>query len=195
MTQQPSLSPDELKILLELYKVAVDEYRFQMNLNWERSKFYVLLNSALITATCGLLRLPSFKFAEFLTAPLFILGFLAAFLGYKTLIKGIEYIRRVVFNKAEFEYKLKEDFNINIVPLDTIIIPADIISLDMISDMRKILDTKDKINEDEFEKCIKQSPAIGTICYFIASLFILLMIINGVALLYLGYETFSSSLL
>ncbi len=61
-----------MKVLLELYKVAVEEYRFQINLNWARSKSYVLLNSALIISTYGLLRLPSFKFAEFLTAPLFL---------------------------------------------------------------------------------------------------------------------------
>lgn len=193
MTQQSPSNPEELKILLELYKVAVDEYRFQTNLNWDRSKFYVLLNSALITATCGLLRLPSFKFAEFLTAPLFILGFLAAFLGYKTLMKGIEYIRRVVFNKAKFEHKLTQYSDI--IPLDTVIIPTDIISADTISDIRDILNKTDEINQDEVEKCIKQSPSRGTICSFMASLFIMLMIINGAALLYLGYETLGSKFL
>jgi hypothetical protein len=40
----------ELTVLLELYKAAVEEYRFQVNLNWDRSKFYLVLNPGLITA-------------------------------------------------------------------------------------------------------------------------------------------------
>ncbi len=169
MTHQSSSDPDELKVLLELYKIVVEEYRFQTNLNWDRSKFYVLLNSALITATSGLLRLPSFKFAEFLTAPLFILGFLAAWLGYKTLIKGIEYRRRIVFKKAQFENKLMHY--------------SDIVPIDTTAGMREVRNT---MEEDEF---INRPPRIGTISYFLTSLFILLMIINSVALFYLIYET------
>ena len=55
MTQQPKQDSDELKVLLELYRAAVEEYRFQVNLNWDRNKFYVLLNSVIITATSFLL--------------------------------------------------------------------------------------------------------------------------------------------
>lgn len=177
MTQQsPSNNQDELKLLLELYKIAVEEYRFQTNLNWDRSKFYVLLNSALITASCGLLRLSSSDFVKFLTIPLFILGFLAALLGYQTLIKGVEYRRRVVFRKAQFENKLMQDTGIDIVPIDTT------------AGMREVRGTMD---EAEF---INRPPRIGTISYFLASLFILLMITNAMVLIYLGNEVINSSI-
>jgi len=135
-------------------------------LNWDRSKFYDLLNSALITATCGLLRLPSFKFAEFLTVPLFLLGLLVAWLGYKTLIKGIEYRRRVVLKKAQLENELAKYSTI--IPINTT------------AGMRE---ARSAIDDEEF---INRPPRIGTISYFLACLFILLMIINGFALIYLS---------
>jgi hypothetical protein len=43
------------KELLELYKIAVEEYRFQVKLNADRSRDYVVLNSAIIAAAITLL--------------------------------------------------------------------------------------------------------------------------------------------
>lgn len=166
MTQNSINTPDELKVLIELYKASVEEYRFQVNLNWDRSKFYVLLNSGLITASCGLLRIPGFKFAEFLTAPLFVLGFLTGWLGYKTLRKGIEYRRRAVVKKAEIENKLGAY--------------SDVIPIDTTAGMREV-----KSLMGDAEKYIQKPLRAGTINYFLATLFILLMGLNGVALVYL----------
>lgn len=172
MTQQSNQNnSDELKVLLELYKAAVEEYRFQVNLNWDRSKFYVLLNSGIITATCGLLRLPSFQFAEFLTAPLFILGVLSALLGYKTLLKGIEYRRRVILKKAQLENKLAQY--------------SDVIPIDTTEGMRVA-----RSSVGESEDFINRPPRIGTISYFLAFLFISLTSINVIGLLYLIYQAF-----
>ena len=163
---------DNLKVLLELYKVSVDEYRFQVNLNWDRNKFYVLLNSGLITATCGLLRLPEFQFAEFLTAPLFFLGLLTSWLGYKTLIKGIEYRRRTVIKKAHIEDKLRKY--------------SDIIPADTTQGMKEAKTFK---STSDFDDYLTKFPRIGTINYFLATLFVLLMALNAVALLYLIYQS------
>ena len=41
--------------LLDLYKIAVDEYRFQVTLNWQRTQYYLALNAALLAAGTGLL--------------------------------------------------------------------------------------------------------------------------------------------
>lgn len=38
----------------ELYKMAVDEYRFQVRLNWERTRDYLILNGALVSIAVGL---------------------------------------------------------------------------------------------------------------------------------------------
>ncbi len=166
VTQNPLNTPDELKVLIELYKASVEEYRFQVSLNWDRNKFYVLLNSGLITANCGLLRLPGFKFAEFLTAPLFVLGFLTGWLGYKTLRKGIEYRRRAIVKKAEVEKKLSAY--------------SDVIPIDTTAGMREV-----KSLLGDSEKYIQKPLRPGTINYFLATLFVLLMGLNAIALIYL----------
>lgn len=156
----------EQTILLDLYKSAVEEYRFQVNLNWDRSKFYLLLNSGLITATCGLLRIPGFKFAEFLTTPLFTLGLLASWLGYRSLIKGIEYRRRIIYQKGKIETKLAQYVDRDLLPIVTT------------KGMRES-------QTADFDEFMNRPPRIGTISYFLSVLFILLMVVNGIALIYL----------
>ena len=42
--------------LLDLYKVSVDEYRFQITLNWQRTQYYLALNAAFLAAGTGLLQ-------------------------------------------------------------------------------------------------------------------------------------------
>src|SRR5215469_6692608 len=42
--------------LLDLYKVAVDEYRFQVTLNWQRTQYYLALNVAFLAAGTALLQ-------------------------------------------------------------------------------------------------------------------------------------------
>lgn len=39
--------------LLGLYKTAIEEYRFEVNLGWERQKFFVGLNVSLLAAIAG----------------------------------------------------------------------------------------------------------------------------------------------
>lgn len=42
--------------LFNLYKVSVDEYRFQVTLNWQRTQYYLALNAAFLAAGTGLLQ-------------------------------------------------------------------------------------------------------------------------------------------
>lgn len=48
-----SLSSD---LLLSLYKIAVEEYRFEVTLNWDRTAYYLTLNSGLVAVAAGLLK-------------------------------------------------------------------------------------------------------------------------------------------
>jgi hypothetical protein len=41
--------------LLELYKVVIDEYRFQLRLNWDRTQYYFVFNTAMVTAAATVL--------------------------------------------------------------------------------------------------------------------------------------------
>lgn len=64
----------------ELYRLAVDEYRFQVNLNWQRSQYFLGLNVAVLTVAVGILRVgdePSIG-VRLLTAAVFIVGIAAS---------------------------------------------------------------------------------------------------------------------
>lgn len=39
--------------LTDLYKIAVEEYRFQVTLNWDRAKYLLGFNTAVITVGTG----------------------------------------------------------------------------------------------------------------------------------------------
>jgi hypothetical protein len=64
--------------LLQLYKIAIDEYRFQVQLNWQRSQYFLILNAALIAAGGSMLGIQSDK-ARPLAAVLFVLGVVTVF--------------------------------------------------------------------------------------------------------------------
>ncbi len=149
--------------LIDFYKIIIEEYRFQINLNWDRNKFYITLNSSLIIVACGLLRIPGFKFAEFLTTPLFILGLFTSFLGLQALIKGIEYRRRIILQKTEIETELAKYLDIK--------------TIDTTAGMRQA-----KLSLDEQEKFVTRFPRFGTISFFLAALFVALMILNAILL-------------
>ena len=54
-SDEGSASPSE-EALWQLYKIAVDEYRFQVNLNWQRLQYFLGLNVAILGVGAGLLR-------------------------------------------------------------------------------------------------------------------------------------------
>lgn len=65
---------------LALYKLAVEEYRFQVNLNWDRSKYLLAFNTVLIGAATGLIRVGGAD-GHLLIGAIFALGLVAAFLS------------------------------------------------------------------------------------------------------------------
>lgn len=76
MTEEP---PDRER-LWEQYKLLVEEYRFQVDLNWRRSQYFFVLNIAVLVAGIGLLSRPSPGPAG-LIAAVFGLGALLAVLS------------------------------------------------------------------------------------------------------------------
>lgn len=75
MQKDPS-DPPTYDQLMALYKVAVDEYRFQVNLNAQRSRDYFVLNSAIIASAVALLG----QKANLLAGAVFLAGLLVAVL-------------------------------------------------------------------------------------------------------------------
>jgi hypothetical protein len=52
---EPPTTPPPREELLDLYKISVEEYRFQVKLNADRSRDYVVVNSAIIASGVALL--------------------------------------------------------------------------------------------------------------------------------------------
>lgn len=66
--------------LVDLYKIAVDEYRFQVNLNWDRSKYFLAFNTAVIGVGTGLVKIGN-TLATPLLVGIFAVGLAAAALS------------------------------------------------------------------------------------------------------------------
>lgn len=91
--------------LLDLYKIAVDEYRFEVKLNWDRTAYYLTLNSGLIAIAAGLLKLDnsSAPIVDLLVAVIFLIGLSASAIGIFAILKGHDYYRRTVIKKTLIE--------------------------------------------------------------------------------------------
>ena len=159
---------NKIEHLLEFYKIAIEEYRFQVNLNWNRNKFYITLNSSLIGVACGLLKVPGFEFVQFLTMPLFILGLFTSFLGLQAVLKGVQYRRENILKKTQIETELAKYLDFQ--------------AIETTMGMKMA-----KMSLDEQEKFVNRPPRFGTISFFLAALFIALMVLNSLVLLYLSF--------
>ncbi len=153
---------------LDIYKIAVEEYRFQVRLNWDRNKFYVLLNSSLITVACGLLKIPSHQHLELLMIPLFITGLIVAVIGFVTLTKGHEYYRKTVLKLAQLESSL--GLSATERPIDT---------TSGMKESRSVL--------GEPSSFINRTFRIGTVTYYLAALFVTLMVANAFGIMFVFY--------
>lgn len=78
--------------LLQLYKISIDEYRFQVQLNWQRAQYYFVLNAALIAAGGGLIGVQGDK-ARPLAAIPFSVGLIAVVLSILVNITQHNYYR------------------------------------------------------------------------------------------------------
>lgn len=89
--------------LLELYKIAIEEYRFQVKLNADRSRDYVVLNSAIIAAAITLLgqaKMPA------LAGVVFVIGVVVASLSILGTNTQHDYYRDTRNAKRQLEERL-----------------------------------------------------------------------------------------
>jgi hypothetical protein len=87
---------------MELYKVAVEEYRFQVKLNAERSRDYLVLNSAIIAAAISL----SGQHAALLAGAVFAAGLCVALLAGLGIHTQHNYYRETRDTKKLLERRL-----------------------------------------------------------------------------------------
>lgn len=89
----PPTKADGREELLELYRVHVAEYRFQVELNWKRSQYFLALNLAVLAAGGGLLGGSSSISELAVAVSVFIAGIATAVLAYKLISWQHEYYR------------------------------------------------------------------------------------------------------
>lgn len=89
--------------LLDLYRIALDEYRFEVRLGWDRTTYFVVLNSAILTVATGLLKLDNPPVVYGFIALLFLFGCGTALVGSMSITKAHEYYRRTVVKKTLIE--------------------------------------------------------------------------------------------
>jgi hypothetical protein len=97
---ESKLSRDQL---LELYKVAIEEYRFQVKLNNDRLLHLAVFNIAILSAGAGLLKVSSGRLGSALVATIFLAGFCTSSISARAVSTFHKYYRRTVHRKAVYE--------------------------------------------------------------------------------------------
>ena len=89
--------------LFDLYRIAIDEYRFEVKLNNDRKIHYLVFNAAIFSAGTGLWKIGGARAIDAFVAVVFLVGVFAAYLGVTAVKRGHEYYRRTVYKKALIE--------------------------------------------------------------------------------------------
>lgn len=95
---------------LELYKLAVEEYRFQAQFNWTRTQYLLGLNVAILAAGAALA-----QWAGMATAPVFGLGIIAALFSGFAIRSQHDYYRaaRERMRRAEQAAGVADDLRVD----------------------------------------------------------------------------------
>lgn len=92
--------------LISLYTIAIEEYRFEVKLNWERTAFYLTLNTGLIAIATGLLKVQGSSPANLIVAGVFLIGLSVSVIAITTVRKGHDYYRQTIVKKTLLEDRL-----------------------------------------------------------------------------------------
>jgi hypothetical protein len=100
--QSPSADEIDRNELLDLHRMLMDEYRFLVKLNSDRTQIYLALSAAIIAAGTGLLKVGG-PIASVLVAAIFAVGILVAGIAVKAVTQGHKYYRAVIYKKTLVE--------------------------------------------------------------------------------------------
>lgn len=87
---------------LDLYKMAIDEYRFEVNLSWESVKFFTTLNIGILGFGLTLLGLEQLS-PKWIVAPIFVIGILLSILSIVTRVQYRKYYLETILIKKKLE--------------------------------------------------------------------------------------------
>jgi len=90
----------------------MEEYRFQVKLNSDRTQVYLALSAAIIAAGTGLLKVGG-PGTRTLVAAIFMVGIVVAWIAARAVRQGHEYYRAVIYKKTLVEDLLGRHRNID----------------------------------------------------------------------------------
>ncbi len=175
-------SPPERAELRELYKIALDEYRFEVSLNWDRLKHSFLVTAGLTGVGVTLLTAktseahPSWA-ASLMAAGVFVAAGLSAVMGLVALLKSREYYRATVFKKTLIEHLLGYHGRV-----DQQVSDLASLALGTTDGMRK-WETILQWNESDLKK---ERLRGGSVVFYSALLLGIFILIDALSLVYLG---------
>ena len=88
---------------LDLYRIAIEEYRFQVTLNWNRSQYYLVLNLGVLSAATAISTL---KPGSNLPGVVFLIGIATAVVAILANRIQKQYYLRADANKDYWEWRL-----------------------------------------------------------------------------------------
>ena len=80
--------------LYDLYRLAIEEYHFNVKLSWDRTRFFVGLNAVLVTAASAAIRF--LDRPELLLIPVSILAAVTCWLAIQTARNGHSYYKTLI---------------------------------------------------------------------------------------------------
>jgi hypothetical protein len=92
--------------LFDLYKIAIEEYRFAVRLGWDRTNYFLILNSAIFAVATGLLKLDNPPVVYLFISLIFLFGLTTSIAGARSVAKAHEYYRRTIVKKTAIEEHL-----------------------------------------------------------------------------------------
>lgn len=154
--------------LLDLYKIAIDEYRFEVKLGWDRTMYYLIFNSAIISVGTGLLKSDNPPPAYVFVAGLFALGFCTSLIAYAAIRKGHEYYRKTIVKKTLLEDSLGLTQNLAEYPIRHNLSVGTTVG--QTEHLRILHDT---------ECWLSRKPRRGSMTFYFQWLFVLIAVIDG----------------
>jgi TM2 domain-containing membrane protein YozV len=91
--------------LFDLYKIAIEEYRFNVQMGWNRQQYYLVFNKAIPGLAATLLGQGG-TIKQVFAALVFFLGIFTCFFGRYAISKSHEYYRKALYKKTLFEDQL-----------------------------------------------------------------------------------------
>ncbi len=91
--------------MLELYKLALEDYRFQVQLNWGRSQYFLVLNLTVVAIATGILQFAGGEFGV-LVAGIYMMGALFCAFSVAALRAQRKYYVSAREQKKRFEEEL-----------------------------------------------------------------------------------------